>query len=222
MRRRWAGAASAQNPGSVPPSTLAPSLAAPPVAPAPVAAPAAGVRALPPMQFFSSIGEDTVYDVLKADPAFANLDKEASGTPLYLMVTHTIKPTAAGSAAGLFTAILAGSSLGIIPMVTNEEFVVRYEIWLQGRPIATYSFNRTKTRAVNMWSGGGADKYYGLGKEGLSWLKSTAGEFAAKAAHDPELAKVQAEIDYYFPPAAAAAPVAAPTAPPAAPAAAAK
>jgi hypothetical protein len=204
---------------NMPPATVtgAPAIVAP-AAPLPVPPPAetasvattippaapSGVRALPPMQYFSSIGGDTVYDLLKADPSFANMDKELAGAPLFLIVTHSIRPTSGGSAAGLFSAILAGSSLGIIPMVTNEEFVVRYEVWLQGRAIATYTFSRTKTRAFNMWSNGG-EKNYGLGKEGLDWLKSTAGEFAVKAAHDPALMKLQSEIDYYFPTATAAA-----------------
>ncbi len=193
---------------SAPPPPPAPSSAPAPAEPAPVttttAAAPSNVRALPPMQFFSSIGGDTVYDLLKADPSFANMDKELSGAPLYLVVTHSIRPTSGGSAAGLFSAILAGSSLGIIPVVTNEEFVVRYEVWLQGRAISTYTFSRTKTRAFNMWGGGG-NTTYGLGKEGLDWLKSTAGEFAVKAAHDPALMKLQSEIDYYFPPSTAAA-----------------
>jgi hypothetical protein len=191
----------------------APAVTAP--APAPVAA-APVVRALPPMQFYSSIGDDTLYDLLKAKPAFAGLDKELSGTPLFLLVTHTVKPTSGGAAAAGLSAILAGSTLGIIPIVTNEEFVVRYEIWMHGEPIATYSFSRTKTRAINMWSAGGSDKYYGLGKDGFEWLKSTADEFAVKAAQDPEMTKVQAEIEFYFPAAAPAATAPAATAAPAA------
>lgn len=191
-----AAAAADDKPGAPPPLTDGAPVFSAPAAPTTVALPT-GTRALPPMEFFSSIGGDTIYDVLKTDPAFSRMDKELAGTPIFLVVTHTSRPTAGGSAAGLVSAILAGSTLGLIPLVTSEEFVVRYEIWLQGRAISSYSFTRTKTRAVNMWAAG--DKYYGLGKDGLDWLKSTATEFAAKAAKDPELAKLQAEIDYYFP-----------------------
>ncbi|MFT3806419.1 hypothetical protein [Arenimonas sp.] len=178
----------------------------------------ASVRALPPMQFYASIGGDTVYDLLKTAPAFARMDKELAGAPFFLVVTHTIRPTAGGNAAGMLSAILSGSTLGIIPVVTNEEFVVRYEIWMHGQPVTTHSFSRTKTRAINIWAGAN-DKYYGLGKEGLEWLKSTAGEFAKLATSDPALANVQAEIDYYFPQAAEAAASAITAAAPAVPAA---
>ena len=224
-----ANVASAQQTAPLPPGVSdAPTLIMPaPATPATTATAPANVRVLPPMQFYSSIGGDTLYDLLKADPSFAKLDKEMVGTPLFVVVTHSIKPTAGGSAAGALTAFLAGSTLGIIPVVTSEEFVVRYEIWLQGQPIASYSFNKTKTRAMNMWAMG-ADKYYGLGKDGMEWLKGTAAEFATKAATDPKLANVQAEIEYYFPPAPTApTALAPPPAPPAsvaapAPAAAAK
>jgi hypothetical protein len=167
------------------------------------------------MRFYSSIAHDAVYDTLKADPAFAALDKELYGTPLSILVTHTIKPTAGGNAAGMFTAILSGSTLGLIPIVTNEELVVRYEVMLQGKPIAAYTFSRTKTRAQNLWAmGTTGDQYQGLGKELFEWVKTTTTQFAAKAVQDPKLMQVQAELDFYFPPAAVAvaAPVVAPAA----------
>ncbi len=186
-----------------------------PDATAPAAPATESARPLPPMHFYSSIADETVYDVLKTNPAFVNLDKDLVGAPLFLVVTHTARPTSGGAAAGALSGLLAGSTLGLIPIVTSEEFVIRYEVWMNGQPVSTYSFNRTETRAVNMWSGA-ADKDYGLGKGGLAWLKSTAGEFAEKALHDAKLAAIQAEIDYYFPAAASALP--APPMPPAPPA----
>ena len=182
------------------PATATVSTTSPPAdsSPKPVPSVAPAARAYPPMLFASSVAVDEIYELLKARPGFEHLDKETSGTPLYLLVTHSVRPTSGGAAAGMVTGLLAATTLGLIPTVTNEEFVVRYEVWLQGRPISSYSFTRTKTRASNMWSGASAE-HHGLGREGLEWIKSTVDEFAAKLAADPELARVQADIDYYFP-----------------------
>ena len=176
-------------------------------APGPAAAPTKenAVAALPPMDFVSTVARDELYTALKADPALARLDKELAGSPLTLMVTHTLRPTSGGQAAGLLSAVLAGSTLGLIPIVSSEQLVVRYEVLLNGKTIATYSFEPTATRAMNLWSAG-KDGYGGLGKAGMEWVKSTAPEGATKLAHDPALQAVHDEIDYYFPEAATANP----------------
>ncbi|TXH72269.1 MAG: hypothetical protein E6Q88_06675 [Lysobacteraceae bacterium] len=173
--------------------TAAAPQAATPAATAPVA-PAA--PALPAMYFLSSVAEDELYALFKKVPAFSALDEDLVGSPLTLMVTHTNRPTAGGQAAGLLSAVLSGSTLGIIPVVSSERLVIKYEVMLNGKSITSHSFERTATRAINIW--GGADAYEGLGKAGMDWLKSTASEAAAKLAADSALIAVRNEIDYYF------------------------
>ena len=58
-------------------------------------------------------------------------------------------------------------------------------------------FEKSSTRAINLWAGAGA--YDGLGKGAFEWVKSTATEAAAKLAVDPALIAVRDEIDFYFP-----------------------
>jgi hypothetical protein len=179
--------------GALPPAPASVVAAAPALAPA-----AASALALPPMYFSSSIAEDDLLAAFKATPAFFALDKELVGSPLQLRVTHTVRPTAGGQAAGLLSAILSGSTLGLLPVVTNDRFVVKYEVWLNGTPIAECSFERTATHADNIWTAPKNDA--GLGKDGLEWLKSTARESAAKLAQDPALVAVRSDVAFYFPP----------------------
>lgn len=177
--------------------------AAPPAPPAPVSVPVLEdvAPSLPPMHFVSSLAENELYALFKASRGFSTLDDELYGSPLKLVVTHTSRPTAGGQAAGLLSAVISGGTLGIIPMVTNDHLVVRYEVMLNGKTVTSYSFERTATRAINIWGGGGD---YGLGKAGLEWVKSTATEAAGKLANDPALAALQREIAFYFPETAAA------------------
>ncbi|MFC3814687.1 hypothetical protein [Lysobacter sp. GCM10012299] len=187
-------------PAVVPPVAVTPAKAVP-VAAAIPAPTAQKVATLPPMKFLSSLAGDEVFTVLKADPALAALDKELAGSPLSLIVTHTVRPTAAGTATGLLSAVLSGGTLGIIPVVTNDRLVIRYEVLLNGKTVTTYNFERTATRAQNLWTMGtqGDD---GLGKAGLEWLKTTAVEVAAKLPNDPAMLAVRDEIDFYFAPTA--------------------
>lgn len=167
----------------------------PPVA----AAATAPANALPPMYFLSTIAKDDVLAGLKSNPGLAALDSELVGSPLMLIVTHTVRPATGSQTAGFVTAILSGSTLGLIPVVSRETLVVRYEVKLNGKDIASYSFEYTGTRAINIWANPG-DGYEGIGKTGMDWVKSTAPEAAAKLMQDPAIQRARAEIQFYFPP----------------------
>lgn len=170
---------------------------APSPAPAAAPVPPAPADALPPMHFYASVAANELLQQVKAVPAFARLDKELVGSPIQLRITHSLQPTAGGQAAGLLSAIWAGSTLGLLPVVVNNNLVLSYEIRVNGREIARYDFNRSFTRAVNIWSEQN-DPTYGLGQDGLDWAKSTAGEFAAKAAQDPAVMALAREYAFYF------------------------
>jgi hypothetical protein len=159
--------------------------------------PAADPNAFPPMSFYASVAENELLGIVRAQPAFARLDKELLGSPVQVRVTHTLQPTAGGQAAGLLSAIWAGSTLGLLPVVTNNNLVLVYEVRVNGKEIARYDFQRSFTRAIGIW-GAQNDPTYGLGTEGLEWAKGTASEFATKAAQDPALLALAKEWKFYF------------------------
>jgi hypothetical protein len=165
-------------------------------APTPAAVPAsAPASALPAMSFYGSIADDALFDLIKKSDQFARIDKELFGSPLHLRIMHTLQPTAGGKATGLLSAIFTGGTLGLIPAVTNNSLMVTYEVRVHGRELVSYSYQRTFTRAVNIWA---KDETHGLGKEGLEWLKGTAAEFTTAAASDAKLASLKKEYERYF------------------------
>lgn len=153
---------------------------------------------LPAMNFSCSVAANELFTVIRGGAAFAALDKELVGSPIQLRITHTLQPTAGGMATGLLSAIWTGGTLGLLPMVTNNNLVLLYEVRVNGKPVVSYSFQRSFTRAINIWAQN--DATYGLGKEGLEWAKSTAGDFVAQASRSPELLALAREYDFYFGP----------------------
>lgn len=170
--------------------------AAPQEVQVPVVVPAPA-NALPPMNFYASVAAEELLQQVRADPAFALVDKQLVGSPIQLRVTHSLRPTAGGQAAGLLSAIWAGSTLGLLPVVTNNNLVLSYEVRVNGKEVARYEFNRSFTRAVNIWAERN-DPTHGLGQDGLDWARSTAADFAAKAAQDPALVALAQEYASYF------------------------
>jgi hypothetical protein len=168
--------------------------------PAPVeattpAAPVVPTSALPAMSFYGSIADTELFDLIKKSEQFSRIDKQLFGSPLQLRVMHALQPTASGKATGLLSAIFTGGTLGLIPAVTNNSLMVTYEVRVHGRELVSYSYQRTFTRAVNIWA---KDETHGLGKEGLEWLRSTASEFTTAAAGDAKLTALKQEYERYF------------------------
>lgn len=155
---------------------------------------------LPPMRFMSSIASEPLLEEIKKHPSLANIDDELYGSPINLLITHSTKPTPGGQAAGALTAVLAGGTLGLIPLVDSNNMVISYEIWANGEEVASFSFERKLTRATNMWSTKD-DGTYGLGKEGYAWLLTTVEQFATQIQADARVAAMAAEYAVYFPPA---------------------
>lgn len=152
---------------------------------------------LPPMNFYASIAANEIYDKLRADSKFGALDRELPGSPIMVRVTHSLQPTAGGMATGLLSAIWAGSTLGLLPVVTSNTFVLTYEVRVNGNEVLRYDFQRTLTRASNIWSNRN-DPTYGLGKDGLDWALGTVAEFTARAAQDPALLSLAREYAFFF------------------------
>lgn len=197
-------AAAQTPPAPAPAATQAPAPAAPSVASAAdaptviqtVDAPPPA-SALPPMKFVASVAEDELYEGVKSVPAFSQLDKELVGSQIAVVVTHGFKPTAAGQATGFLSALVSGSTLGLIPLVTNNSLVLTYEIRVNGDDIVRRDYERSFTRVQNIWANKD-DPTHGLGEEGLEWARATSAQFAAEAATDPAVLELAAEYRYYF------------------------
>lgn len=188
-----------------PQATAAPP--APPAAsdapPTPSSALPVSSSALPAMRFSSTVVADELLSALKANPGLAGLDTELPGSALSLVVTHTIDTTAGGRATTFVSAILSGSSLGLLPVVNHDVLGIRYDVFLNRKVVASYKFERADTRAQILWTAGAAGG--ALNKDGLDWVRSTATQAAAQLVRDPALLAIRDEMNFYFPPTASSA-----------------
>jgi hypothetical protein len=150
---------------------------------------------LPAMGYTGSLEASDNYDLIKAEPLFAKLNKELIGSPIVLRVTHSLEPTGGGKAVGLASAIWAGSTLGLLPVVMNQDLVVYYDIMVNGTILTTYTFRKNITVSMNIWT---KDKTHGLGDTGLAWVKTTARDFVAAVRQDPKVAELVGEYQFYF------------------------
>ncbi len=152
-------------------------------------------KALPPFLYTSTLESDEIYDKIKDSELFSALDKEGLGNSLRLYVSHRFEATAGGMAAGLTSAMLAGGSLGLLPLVTNDDLVLTYEIRVHNQSIASFDYRENFTQAKNIYSEGGL---YTMDKEEKAWALSTVARFLDDAAKSKELMDLSEEYDFYF------------------------
>ncbi|WP_372871249.1 hypothetical protein [Shewanella sp.] len=150
--------------------------------------------ALPPVLFISTFDGDALFDKLKATKSLAGIDKENIGTPLRLVVSYKLQPTAGGTAAGLTSALLAGSSLGILPVVTNNDLVLSYDFRVHGKTITRMEYRENFTQAQNMYS----NPQGGLDKDAHAWILSTTEQFLKDLSANQEVATLVEEYNFYF------------------------
>lgn len=151
---------------------------------------------LPPMRFATTLKHETLIDEIKAYPAFANIDNKNLGAPILLRVTHTWRATAGGDAAGVASGLLAGSSLGILPVVTNRDMVITYEILVHGTQIAAFEFVENFTSTVSIYSE--QARTGALSESEKAWLADTLRQFDAQVQHHEGVRELLGEYQYYF------------------------
>jgi hypothetical protein len=145
-----------------------------------------------PMQFFSIVAGDEIYEALKKYPTFAPLDKEKLGSPIRIRVSLEY---GRGSSAQVASAVLTIATLGLLPAVTNRDLTVTYDVVVNGSVITSYSYSKRVTRVFNVYS---TDKTHGLGDDGLAWVIGTANQFALDLPRDAGFADLEAEYRYYY------------------------
>jgi hypothetical protein len=148
-----------------------------------------------PMRYVSSVTGDELFDALKKTNAMSKIDKELYGSPIVIRSTLEKFNTAGGSASTAFSAMLAGGSLGILPVVTNNDFILRYDILVNSEVIFEKAYIKNMTDAVNMF----AQNNGKMDPEILEWILTTVPEINELVSSDNKINDLVKEYLFYFP-----------------------
>lgn len=147
-----------------------------------------------PIRFISIIGGDDLFNELKKIKRFEKTSEKLPGSPIALLVTLQDRMTAGGSAATLGSAFWAGSTLGILPVVSNKDLIVRYELMVNKNRIADISFTENFTEVKNLFSGHSTE----LEPEVLAWVLSTVPKFSEALENNEKVKALEEEYSFYF------------------------
>ncbi len=148
-----------------------------------------------PIYYVSNIPNEEFLAKLKEKPIFSNLKEKLYGSPIYFRTTIQNRHTSGGSAGSFFSVVLAGSTLGLLPIVTNKDFILRYEVFVNGEKLFDQQFTYNQTDVKSLYSDPEGNK---LNPEILEWAKTTIDKVTQSFEKDPKIKQLIEEYNYYF------------------------
>ncbi len=147
-----------------------------------------------PMHFFTTLPDEVPFESLKKLPLLSEIDKNLPGSPVVITVSLSQQNTTGGEAAGFASALLSGSTLGLIPIITNQDWTLRYDILVNKKKIASYSYTENFTETINIYAGIDSK----LDKKTMDWIESTIPQLEESLQSDKALKELIEEYNFYF------------------------
>ena len=104
----------------------------------------------PPVFFVTNVEDKAIKGQIEKYNAFAALDDKAVGLPIGVRVLKGHRTKQDGTQ--FSSLMLSASTLGIIPVVSNTEFKVRYDVFVQGKSIESFEYVMDSTDVNNFWT----------------------------------------------------------------------
>lgn len=152
--------------------------------------------AYPPVFYVSNIEEGEFKTELENYGAFQALDEEAVGLPIGIRVLKGLRMKQ--DAATFSSLMVSASTLGLVPVVNSKVFKVRYEVFLQGKSIATYEYDMTSTDVDNFWTAGAQNGQRDLKESEKLFLDHSQARFLTDLKSNAEVQEVFTEYFHYF------------------------
>jgi hypothetical protein len=149
----------------------------------------------PPILLVTNIDKPSLSDIFNQYQAFSNIDKEKVGLPIGIRVLklHRTK----NDSTQFSTAMLAASTLGLLPIVSNTEFKVRYDVFAQGEIVSTFTYQVDSTEVSNLWSN--ANKKNKTKPEEELFIEDSVSRFLNEVKNSEETQALFKEYREYFP-----------------------
>ncbi|MFW8590426.1 hypothetical protein ACOI22_06480 [Glaciecola sp. 2405UD65-10] len=148
----------------------------------------------PPVFFVTNIENNSIKEQFSAYKAFEVLDEKAVGLPIGVRILKGHRTKQDGTQ---FTSLmLSASTLGLIPIVSNTEFKVRYDVFVQGQSIADFEYMMDSTDVNNIWTSAYKNRETKPSEE--VFLKDTLSQFLKDIKDHKDVQEVFAEYREFF------------------------
>lgn len=151
-----------------------------------------------PIELIMNFKHDALEPQVKEIAFFSDIDEAYDASPMSLLISLANRDKSMDSAMGFTSLMLTSGTLGLIPMATENDLILRYEIILHGALIAKYEYARNFRGSEHMWSTDFYETGQQLDEDMLEWISSTVAEFAEEINNDPGLFALQVDYNHFF------------------------
>ncbi|MEW8525706.1 MAG: hypothetical protein AB2552_21945 [Candidatus Thiodiazotropha endolucinida] len=149
----------------------------------------------PPILLVTNINSPSMPDLLNKYHAFSKVDEEAVGLPIGVRILKLHRSK--NDSTQFTTLMLAATTLGIVPVISNKEFKVRYDVFAQGEIVSTFIYQTTSTDVNNLWMG--VDQEHETKPEEELFIEDSVSRFLTELKDSTDTQALFQEYREYYP-----------------------
>lgn len=149
---------------------------------------------LPPILFQTNIEDKKYLEIFKTKSQFERVSETDIGLPIGVLVLEHSKSqfSARGFSSGLFSAM----AMGMIPVLDDRQYVIKYQLYVQGDVIETFEYGMTASEFRNFWTMP-ANKYEPADAE-LLYREQTVSMFLSDLNKSSKFQDIVSEYNLYL------------------------
>ncbi len=150
----------------------------------------------PPLMLKANFALDEFEEKLKNYQAFQSVSSNMPGRPIKLRILRGIfeKQDASRATSGLLAAV----TLGLVPVVSNQVFLVRYDLLIRNESVASFEYELPMTDVSNMWNKKSKPESLVLNPEQKVFFDQSVDKFLISLSNSEISKKYFEEYFYYF------------------------
>ena len=149
-----------------------------------------------PIELIAIFDEGNLKDELSQITFLSDLDENYDDSPIALIVSLVNRDRSLEGAVGFTSLMITSGTLGLVPVVTNNDLIVRYELILHGSVISRHEFAENFRGADMIWDNGPNEP--ALTEAMMAWISSTVPLLKEAYDNDEGLAQLTRDYNYYF------------------------
>ena len=150
----------------------------------------------PPVLFITDIDSSSFEEKLESYEAFSSLDETSIGLPIGVRVLTALRRE--DDARTFSSGMVSAATLGLVPVLSNKTFKVRYDIFVQGKSLEKFEYEMTSSDVENLWQYSRQGQARELKESEELFLNNTINQFLNDVSKSDKVQEIFSEYYQYY------------------------
>ena len=148
------------------------------------------------MLSLAGCGSAPVEEKLESYEAFSSLDETSIGLPIGVRVLTALRRE--DDARTVSSGMVSAATLGLVPVLSNKTFKVRYDIFVQGKSLEKFEYEMTSSDVENLWQYSRQGQARELKESEELFLNNTINQFLNDVSKSDKVQEIFSEYYQYY------------------------